>query len=177
MSIEYSVPIKGYNGFYIVSVFGVVRSVQRKVKHSKGGLQIVYSKILRQHTNKKTGYNSVVLSKKGKIKTFSVHKLVAENFLEKKTGMVIDHKDRNKLNNCVSNLRYVTQRDNLNNKKQSKYPVGVTYNGDNYSKKYRVRIRIDGNLKDLGSYKTIEEAKNKYLTFKKQLQNGKSTKN
>lgn len=45
-----------------------------------------------------------------------VHRLVAEAFLEnKKEKPCIDHIDRNKLNNHVSNLRFVTHKENSNN--------------------------------------------------------------
>lgn len=44
------------------------------------------------------------------------HHLVAEYFIGlRPDGLVIDHIDRNKLNNSVTNLRYVTQKENCNN--------------------------------------------------------------
>ena len=58
------------------------------------------------------GYYSVGLSK-GKTKTFSVHQLVAKAFipnLENKTQ--INHKDKNGLNNKLSNLEWNTNKEN-----------------------------------------------------------------
>jgi hypothetical protein len=44
------------------------------------------------------------------------HHLVAEQFIGMRPeGLVIDHIDRNKLNNNVHNLRYITQKENCRN--------------------------------------------------------------
>jgi len=49
---------------------------------------------------------------------FTMHLLVAEHFLEPysygKRGLVVDHLDGSKLNNCKSNLEYVPQKVNIN---------------------------------------------------------------
>lgn len=43
-----------------------------------------------------------------------VHSLVASTYIEERPpGFQVNHKDGNKLNNCVENLEYVSQRDNL----------------------------------------------------------------
>lgn len=48
-----------------------------------------------------------------------IHHLVAKCFIgERPDGLVIDHIDQNKLNNNVSNLRYVTQQVNSTNHKR-----------------------------------------------------------
>ena len=49
-------------------------------------------------------------------KTVRVHRLVAETFLANPDNLpCIDHKDRNKANNAISNLRWVTYKTNNNN--------------------------------------------------------------
>lgn len=65
------------------------------------------------------GYLQANLSIKGRRKSFMIHQLVAEAFLDKpdnygKKGSVINHIDGNKWNNCVENLEYVTQKENVN---------------------------------------------------------------
>jgi beta-xylosidase len=50
-------------------------------------------------------------SKKGKM--FSMHRLVAQNFLNEIEGCVVDHIDNDKKNNKISNLRWITQKQNL----------------------------------------------------------------
>lgn len=50
----------------------------------------------------------------GKRRTFLIHRLVWETYVgEIPKGMWINHKDGNKLNNCVDNLEVVTPSQNL----------------------------------------------------------------
>ena len=56
-----------------------------------------------------------VLRNKKRI-NYLFHHLVARYFIGKRPeGLVIDHIDRNSLNNNVNNLRYVTHTDNMRN--------------------------------------------------------------
>ncbi len=59
------------------------------------------------------GYSTFVCRPFGKSKTFYVHKLVAEYFIQKKKDELIYviHLDYNKKNNHVDNLRWVSKRD------------------------------------------------------------------
>lgn len=50
-------------------------------------------------------------------KDISVHRLVAETFIENISNKrFVDHIDRDKSNNDVTNLRWVTAQENLNNR-------------------------------------------------------------
>jgi DNA-binding CsgD family transcriptional regulator len=49
----------------------------------------------------------------GDYKTFAVHVLVATAFLGERPACVVDHIDGVKSNNCVANLQWVSQRENL----------------------------------------------------------------
>jgi hypothetical protein len=75
-------------------------------------------------------------------------------------GMDIDHIDGNSLNNRIDNLREATRSQNLQNSKiSSNNTSGVK--GVLWDKKYRrweVRLSIEGKVKYLGQYKTLEEA-------------------
>tara|TARA_R110000823_G_scaffold60494_1_gene144717 strand:+ start:188 stop:655 length:468 start_codon:yes stop_codon:yes gene_type:complete len=68
------------------------------------------------------GYSTVLLYRKGyKKKHFKIHRLVANAFIENTYDKpCIDHIDRNKANNDISNLRWVTVKENNNNKGQYK---------------------------------------------------------
>jgi hypothetical protein len=76
------------------------------------------------------GYVSIGLRCKGKTTKLSVHRLVAELFIENKPEnyreLQINHKDGNKLNNHVSNLEYVTAAENSQHSKYILYPHSCT---------------------------------------------------
>lgn len=61
----------------------------------------------------KNGYAYYELYIDGCVKRISGHSIIAECYLgERPMGMVINHKDGNKLNNRVSNLEYITPAEN-----------------------------------------------------------------
>lgn len=103
--------IKGYETLYEVSNYGNVKSLSRvKKNHSK--LQIIHGKTLKPEKTR-LGYLRVGLSRDGKEKKFLIHRLVADAFIGKNNGLEINHKDGNKANNHVSNLEWVTRRENI----------------------------------------------------------------
>lgn len=107
--------IKGYEGKYMVSTEGRVKSLN--YKNSSG------SNILKQGLDR-YGYKQLTLYLNGIKKTFKIHRLVAETFLENPTNLPqINHKDENKQNNTVSNLEFCSASYNINygtrNKKTS----------------------------------------------------------
>lgn len=62
------------------------------------------------------GYKYFQTRKDNKRSNHLIHHLVAEQFIGiRPENLVIDHIDRNKLNNNVLNLRYVSQKENLKN--------------------------------------------------------------
>ena len=63
-----------------------------------------------------SGYRSVKLTfNNSKQKRFYVHRLVAEHFInnpDPKNKTFVNHKDGNKINNCIENLEWVSPREN-----------------------------------------------------------------
>lgn len=83
--------IKGYEGLYQISNKGRVRSTRNNI-------------ILKPIISDK-GYYRVDLSKNGNKDRVRIHRLVAQAFIPNPNNYpVINHKDENKSNNCVSNL-------------------------------------------------------------------------
>lgn len=66
---------------------------------------------------------------KEKKKTIKVHKLVANAFLGK-SNLQVDHIDRNKLNNKLNNLEYVTPKENI----RRAWEKGLAKNTENQRK-------------------------------------------
>jgi hypothetical protein len=112
------------------------------------------------------GYKSLTIQIKGQNKKqVRLHQLIAAAFLNYKfqgNKLVIDHIDSDKLNNNLSNLRVVTQRENLSKErtKKSGLPVGVSWR--KRDKKYMSYITINNKLVHLGHFNTIEEASYAY---------------
>ena len=74
------------------------------------------------------GYKYFQVQRNGKRVNKLFHHLVAKCFIsERPNNLVIDHIDRNKLNNNVSNLRYITQDENMRN--TDKYMVDCKLEG------------------------------------------------
>ena len=60
-------------------------------------------------------YFNIGVTKNKKRKTFRIHRLVALHYIPNPDNKpYIDHKDGNKLNNDINNLRWVTQQENCN---------------------------------------------------------------
>lgn len=101
---ESYLPIQGYEGLYEVSNLGNVRSLP-------GGrrLGIVLKQIIRI-----TRYRFVFLCKNGMTKSFAVHRLVGKAFIPNPDNKpMINHIDNDPSNNKVSNLEWVTSKENM----------------------------------------------------------------
>lgn len=70
-------------------------------------------KIKKPYINKSNGYLTIDLYDKNKTEKVPVHRLVAEAFIPNPEGKpTIDHKDGNRQNNDISNLRWATYSEN-----------------------------------------------------------------
>ena len=106
--------IRGYEGFYEISSFGIVRSVSRTITY-KDGRTFKYSSHIISHGDNGNGYHFVHLWKNNKSKRFYVHRLVAEAFIPNPKNLpIVNHKDENKGNNVKSNLEWCTCKENVN---------------------------------------------------------------
>lgn len=100
--------VQGFEGAYMVSNLGRVKSLRRTRKTKGGGLCDVPERILAQNTDK-DGYKEVALSKNHKLYYFRVHRLVAIAFIPNPNNFpLINHKDENPANNYVGNLEWCT---------------------------------------------------------------------
>lgn len=113
MNNEIWKPIKGYEGIYEVSNLGRIKSLERKVHADfKFGKTRTYKeRILKPGIV--NGYQQVKLRDNSN-KIVYVHRLVAETFINNPNNYkTINHIDGNKQNNCVDNLEWCTQKENV----------------------------------------------------------------
>jgi hypothetical protein len=93
--------VVGYESIYEISNFGNVKSF----KYGK--------EKIRKLRNDKDGYLLINLCKDKKVKTFKIHRLVAQAFIPNPDNKPqINHIDGNKSNNKVDNLEWVTNKEN-----------------------------------------------------------------
>ena len=111
-------PVVGYEGLYEVSDEGEIKSLPRNT--TSGG-------ILKQSVNKKNGYCYVGLHKENKSTTHRVHVLLMKAFCpnndfdENGLPFEVDHIDGDKQNNSLSNLQWLSHKDNMRKRKNVRY--------------------------------------------------------
>ena len=138
---------------YEISNMGIVRN---KLKHT----------VLKAH-NRKDGYYSVKLCRKNFSQNKSIHRLVALHFVENANHdkyNVIDHIDRNKQNNCATNLRWSTRQQNSQNWLGRN--EGLTKRKGNI---WEVAVKYENTRMYLGRYNDEEKAKQVYRCVKDAL--------
>lgn len=114
------------------------------------------------------GYLRIGLYKNGIKKHYFIHRLVGIHFLPNWNNLKdIDHKNRDKLDNRVFNLRWCSRSDNCINKPKrqntsSKF-VGVSF--DKSSNKWFAQIRRNNRNKHIGSFNTELEAYNSWKKY------------
>jgi hypothetical protein len=162
----------GYEGLYQVSNIGRVYAMPKKWSFgSNGSINEHEGKILNQYSHS-YGYKTVTLRKDKIPKSYSVHVLVAQAFLEHTPcgfKLVVDHINNNPTDNRAENLQVVTHRFNVYKTKEqcsSKYK-GVSF----YKKsgKWMSRITINGKLKYLGIFDCELKAYSVYQNALKDL--------
>ena len=167
--IEIWKPVFGYKEYYHVSNLGNVKTLERYIKNG----QFSYfkkPKILKPGTNP-DGYKTVVLYGKDNKRQFKVHSLVATSFIENPRKLeMVNHIDEDKSNNNMSNLEWVSRRENgvhryKNKNTTSKY-CGVSWS--KASKKWISTIRYNNKQIYLGCYFTELEAYQARVNFEKE---------
>lgn len=109
------------------------------------------------------GYYEV---KKGRIHG-KIHRLVLEAFIGK-SDLYVNHKDFNPKNNCLENLEYVTQRENMTHSYMAKRGYfGCCW--DRFYGKWVAHIRIKDKHCFIGRYNNKEDAVAAYIRKSQEL--------
>jgi hypothetical protein len=146
--------VKGYEGSYQVSNLGRIRSVDRVSVNKFGWERRLKGAILKQVVSQ-SGYYRVSLSCGNRIVNKTVHKLIAEAFIENiDNKSQVNHIDSNKLNNQINNLEWCTQSENTQHSVMSM----------TFSNSKPVKCTTDGKV-----FKTIQSAANFYNTHSRSI--------
>lgn len=120
---------------------------------------ITSGKIVKQTVNR--GYYCVHLSNTIKEYFCTVHRLVALTFIQNPFDkQCVDHIDRDKLNNDVSNLRFATTKENNQNRsKRNDNTSGISgVSFHKKAKKWEVRIKVNNKNKYGGYFEDKNDA-------------------
>jgi hypothetical protein len=163
--------IEGFEEAYQVSNYGRVKSLERYVygkskrKHNE--------RIIKLMQNTSHGYPMVSLCLNGIKKSFLVHKLVAKSFLPLNSSRTyVNHKDGDKKNCHISNLEWVSNRENTTHGivKLSNKNIEIGIRKEKVGKPWRSSIYHNGKSVNIGKFETKELAKEAY--FKKMAELG-----
>lgn len=171
-------PITVFNNVYFnsyhISSYGRVKSLSRKLTNWKGDIYILKEKLLTPSKTKK-GYLIVGL-RCGKYKnTVSVHRLVAIAFIPNPLNLPeVNHRFGIKTDNRVSELEWMTTRQNVEHHRlsknySSKY-VGVSF--DKKANKWSSFITYNKKHIFLGNYESEYQAHLAYQKALKEINEG-----
>lgn len=147
--------IIGYENIYQVSNLGNIKSLDRIVKYSNGKIYKYKGKLRNPSISE---YRLIALSKNNKVSMVKISRLVAIHFIKKDNKRnIVNHKDHNKLNDCVDNLEWVNHSENsLHSSNRHNKLRGIFYD----KKRERWASYIYRNNKNIfvGRFHTKEEA-------------------
>ena len=150
--------IPGYEGLYMASRNGRIKSIDRIITRHKHGEYLRGGNIMKFYADK-DGYYHVKLSKNGIAKDHMVSRLVAFTFIKNEFGKSeINHIDGCKTNNHVENLEWCTRSENQKHAFDTglQRPTMVGMSGINSPVSKPIIQFI--NSKDIIEYINIEEA-------------------
>lgn len=103
---------------------------------------------------------------------YQAHRIVWKLYYGVEPPSFIDHKDRDKTNNRISNLREVTRSQNNVNRSVAKrdLPRGVCFHKP--TEKYKARTKKNGREVYLGLHDTVEAAEQAVIQGMKQVHGG-----
>jgi hypothetical protein len=105
--------VVGFEGFYMVSNYGRIKSLRRIVVKSNGVSMLLREKILKASITK-GGYESISFTNTTFKQVIFIHRVVCAAFIGAiPENMEVCHYDGNRTNNFIGNLRYGTRSENM----------------------------------------------------------------
>lgn len=104
--------IKGYEGRYLISNLGQIKSVEREIFNARGSY--IKGEHIMRPTIAKTGYMVVTLCKNCNRTLHYVHRLIAEAFIPNPLNKKeVNHINSNKQDFSIENLEWTTTSENI----------------------------------------------------------------
>lgn len=142
--------IQGYEGFYMISNLGNIRSLARTTNTRIIGDFMRKEKILKYGVT--DGYKKVSLTRDGKTRNFLIHRLIAIHFIPNPNNYpCINHKNSDRQDNRIENLEWCTYSHNNSHAHQFGFQVhnkpGLGKLGaDSWNAKPVIQFDLDWNL-------------------------------
>lgn len=151
-------PVKGYEGYYEISNFGRLKSLERKVKQGNH-FRFVPEKIKKPHMSG-DGYPAYTLCKDCKSRMIRTHLLIARAFIPNPDNKgYVDHINTDKNDFSIKNLRWVTAKENANNPLTLRHCRENTYIKEVSDKAKRTKIERGCKTAPRKVYQFSKEAK------------------
>lgn len=100
-------PIPDYEGLYCATADGKVFSIKGSRRSKFNPQSLTPRKV-------SLGYHGITLTKNGVRKQCLLHRIIAQTFIPNPENKpTVNHKDGNKQNNCVANLEWCTQKEQI----------------------------------------------------------------
>lgn len=131
-----------YEGYYVSKDAEILSTF---VRGGRGKIDLSKAYLMQQNKIDKYGYKQIRISINGKGKYMGLHIIIAETFLRRPSSLhQVDHIDRNRLNNHIENLRFVTVSENAKNRNN------IPHN--------KMTLQVEKENEEKKIYKSLEEA-------------------